>query len=192
MDAELTRLAPICSAAQIARTIGPMFGLPITRSAVIGRARRKDIALLAMAKRQAENAPHARRRERSGATMNPEWKRGLNEAHQHFEALRARWPLAFPAKNPDVRPLASSVAPIVAATMGWPEPYASGVLRGWKARYAYCRACLVYPTRIALDGSLTEETVDDEARAMAKRRTERLARKGRSAQDARDAAGETD
>ena len=45
MDIELARLAPTCSGAEIARTLSPMFGLPITRSAVIGRAYRKGVAL---------------------------------------------------------------------------------------------------------------------------------------------------
>jgi sRNA-binding protein len=101
-------------------------------------------------------------------TMNPELKRGMSEAHQHFDALCARWPCAFPASDRDVRPLASGAAAIVAAEMGWQEAYARGVLRIWKARSAYCRACLIYPGRIALDGSPTGEVVDDEARAMAR------------------------
>ena len=61
---------------------------------------------------------------------------------------------------------------IVAAEMGWQEAYARGVLRIWKARSAYCRACLSYPGRIALDGSPTGEVVADEARAMAREQLE--------------------
>jgi len=45
MDIELARLAPTCSASEMARILSPMFGRPITRSAVIGRAYRKGIAL---------------------------------------------------------------------------------------------------------------------------------------------------
>jgi sRNA-binding protein len=117
--------------------------------------------------------PHARRREKEPRqTMNPELKRGLSEARQHFEALRARWPRAFPASDHDVRPLASGAAAIVAAEMGWPAAYARGVLRIWKARSAYCRACLSHPGRTALDGSPTGEVVDDEARAMAREQLE--------------------
>jgi sRNA-binding protein len=104
--------------------------------------------------------------------MNPELKRGMSEARQHFEALRARWPRAFPASDHALRPLASGAAAIVAAEMGWPEAYARGVLRIWKARSAYCRACLSCPGRIALDGSPTGEVVDDEARAMAREQLE--------------------
>ena len=37
-------------------------------------------------------------------------------------------------------------------------------MAAWKKRSAYCRAVLNYPTRIALDGSLTDEIVDDLAR----------------------------
>jgi hypothetical protein len=39
--------------------------------------------------------------------MNPELKRGMSEARQHFEALCAGWPRDFPASDLDVRPLAS-------------------------------------------------------------------------------------
>ena len=41
--------------------------------------------------------------------MNPETKRGLKEGHLHFEALRARWPRAFPYKRDEVRPLAEAL-----------------------------------------------------------------------------------
>ena len=99
--------------------------------------------------------------------MNPEIKRGLTEARQHFEALRARWPQAFPAKGHEVRPLALGATSIVAAEMGWPNAYARGVLMSWKMREAYCRAILDCPERITLDGAPSGETVDDEARVMA-------------------------
>ena len=66
--------------------------------------------------------------------MNSELKRGLVEGRQRFEALRARWPLAFPARGGDVRPLAIGVGSIIAAEMGWSAAYARGVLRNWKAR----------------------------------------------------------
>jgi sRNA-binding protein len=115
--------------------------------------------------------------------MNPETKRGLKEGHLHFETLRARWPRAFAAKRHEVRPLASSVAPMVAAELQWSEPFARGVLKRWKSGEWYCRACLVHLTRIAIDGSSTEETVDDEARAMARHQIERLEAK-RNAREA--------
>ena len=99
--------------------------------------------------------------------MNPATKRGLTEARQHFEALRARWPQAFPAKGHEVRPLALGATSIVAAEMGWPNAYARGVLLNWKMRESYCRAILDWPERITLDGSPSGEAVDDEARAMA-------------------------
>jgi sRNA-binding protein len=44
---------------------------------------------------------------------------------------------------------------------------AQALVWGWKARKPYCDAILCYSTRIALDGSPSGETVDDEARAVA-------------------------
>jgi ProQ/FINO family len=111
---------------------------------------------------------------RRAPKMSPEIKRGLKEGHLHFETLRSRWPRAFPYKRHEVRPLASSVAPMVAAELQWSEPFARGVLKRWKSGEWYCRACLVHLTRIAIDGSQTEETVDDEARAMARQQIEWL------------------
>jgi hypothetical protein len=46
--------------------------------------------------------------------------------------LREKWPLAFPVKHQDIRPLAMGVARQVAAAMGWSPPYTLGVLGRWK------------------------------------------------------------
>jgi sRNA-binding protein len=100
-------------------------------------------------------------------------RRLWEEASQQFVALRVRWPKAFPVNGRDVRPLAVGVARIIAAEMGWSVGYARAILGMWKARDPYCRACLLYAKRIALDGSLTDELVDDEARAMARELIER-------------------
>lgn len=54
--------------------------------------------------------------------MHADFKRGIAEAGQHFDALRARWPRAFPANPHEVRPLALSATPTVAAALGWPRP----------------------------------------------------------------------
>jgi sRNA-binding protein len=108
--------------------------------------------------------------------MNPETIRGFEEARQQFEA-RARWPKAFLAKGHEVRPLQTRIRQSIAAEMGWSTAYTGGVLRIWTARPQYCRACLTYPTRIALDGSPTDELVDDDARAMARERLDELARR---------------
>jgi hypothetical protein len=64
---------------------------------------------------------------------------------------------------------------------------AQALVWGWKARKPYCDAILCYSTRIALDGSPSGETVDDEARAVAR---EQL----RAAQEATrgDGAGDGD
>ena len=48
------------------------------------------------------------------------------------------WPLAFPVKPHDVRPLAVGAAGDVAATMGWSLPYTLGVLSRWKMSPVYC------------------------------------------------------
>jgi len=109
--------------------------------------------------------------------MHTDFKRGIAEAGQHFDALRARWPLAFPANPRKVRPLALSATPIVAAALGWPEAYARGVLTKWKASGAYARACLAYPTRISLDGAPSGEEVDSVTRRLARQRLQGLARR---------------
>ncbi len=101
-------------------------------------------------------------------------KRGAQEARQAFELLRARWPQAFPAKGHEVRPLTNVTADLQNA-LGWSWEYTRGVLMVWKAREAYCRAVLCYPNRVRLDGSVSEDAVDDEARAMATARLERIA-----------------
>ena len=100
-----------------------------------------------------------------------DWKRGAAELRQQIELLRAKWPKAFPAKGHEVRPLANA-APAIAEALGWSNAYARGVLSPWVLREAYCRAVLAHAMRINLDGSESELTVDEEARAMA---TARLA-----------------
>ncbi len=100
--------------------------------------------------------------------------RGAQEARQAFELLRARWPQAFPARAHEIRPLANVTADLQEA-FGWSRDYTKGVLMVWKAREAYCRAILLYPNRVRLDGSVSEDAVDDEARAMATARLEQIA-----------------
>ena len=103
-----------------------------------------------------------------------DWKRGASESRQQIELLRARWPKAFPAKGHEVRPLANA-APAIAEALGWSNAYARGVLSPWVLREAYCRAVLAHAMRINLDGSESEQTVEDEARAMATARLALLA-----------------
>ena len=103
-----------------------------------------------------------------------DWKRGASESRQQIELLRARWPKAFPAKGHEVRPLANA-APAIAEALGWSHAYAKGVLSPWVLREAYCRAVMRYPMRVNLDGSESELTVDDEARAMATSRLAQIA-----------------
>ncbi len=108
------------------------------------------------------------------SSSKSDWKRGAQEARQAFELLRARWPQAFPAKAHEIRPLANVTADLQEA-FGWSRDYTKGVLMAWKAREAYCRAILLYPNRVKLDASVIEDAVDDEARAMATARLERIA-----------------
>src|SRR5208283_1665855 len=65
-----------------------------------------------------------------------------------------------PAKSHEVRPLANVTADLQEA-FGWSRDYTKGVLMAWKAREAYCRAILLYPNRVKLDGSVIEDAVDD-------------------------------
>jgi hypothetical protein len=53
--------------------------------------------------------------------------------------LKVKWPAIFnDPKN--VKPLASSVLPQVAAALGWSLGYTRGVFHVWKSRSDYCRA----------------------------------------------------
>jgi sRNA-binding protein len=108
------------------------------------------------------------------STRGIERGRGAKESGQVFGALRARWPLAFPAQPRDVRPLASSVVGEIAAAMGWSLPYTRGVLFPWKMAAVYCRAVLSHDHRIALDGT-PAEAVDAAARELATKRLVQIA-----------------
>jgi sRNA-binding protein len=110
--------------------------------------------------------------------------RGAKESGQVFAALRARWPLAFPAQPRDVRPLASSVVGEIATAMGWSVSYTRGVLFPWKMAAAYCRAVLSHDQRITLDGA-PAEPVDVKAKDLATKRLAQIAaRKAKKAAEA--------
>jgi hypothetical protein len=81
-----------------------------------------------------------------------ECDRGAKEHSQQLHALREKWPLAFPVRPEDVRPLALGVANQIAAAMDWSVQYTLGVLRPWKMAPFYCRAALSHDQRITLDG----------------------------------------
>jgi sRNA-binding protein len=106
------------------------------------------------------------------STYQIERDRGNKESRQQLAALREKWPLAFPVKDHDVRPLAIGAAGEIAAAMGWSLPYTLGVLFAWKMASPYCQAVLRHDQRIALDGS-PAETVDADAKDLA---TKQLAR----------------
>ena len=95
-----------------------------------------------------------------------ERNRGSKESRQQFAVLREKWPLAFPLKHQDVRPLARGAAGEIAAVMGWSLPYTLGVLGRWKMAAVYCQAVLCYGQRISLDGA-PAEAVDAEAKHLA-------------------------
>jgi hypothetical protein len=65
-------------------------------------------------------------------TYRAERDRGSKEFPEQLVVLRERWPIAFPTKHEDVRPLAMGAARQVAAAMGWSLPYTLGVLTRWK------------------------------------------------------------
>src|SRR6202521_5514417 len=115
---------------------------------------------------------------RRGATMSSthqiERNRGTKDARQQLAVRRDKWPLAFPAKDQDVRPLAVGAAGEIAAAMGWSLSYTLGVLVGWKMALVYCQAVLCYDQRVALDGS-PAETIDAAAKDLATKQLARLA-----------------
>jgi sRNA-binding protein len=100
--------------------------------------------------------------------------RGSKESRQQLAVLREKWPLAFPVKEQDVRPLAIGIPGEIAAVMGWSHPYTLGVLAGWKMAAVYCRAVLCYDQRIALDGT-PAEVVDAQAKELAAKQLATLA-----------------
>ena len=103
--------------------------------------------------------------------------RGIKDSSKQLLVLREKWPLAFPLKLDDVRPLAAGASREIAAAMGWSLPYTLGVLGIWKLAAFYCRAILAHDQRITLDGA-PAETVDAEAKDLAtKRLAELTARK---------------
>jgi sRNA-binding protein len=113
----------------------------------------------------------------SSATMSSthqiERNRGIKDSRQQLAALREKWPLAFPAKHEDIRPLAVGTAGEIAAAVGWSLSYTLGVLAGWKMAPSYYEAVLCYAQRVALDGS-PAETIDAVARELATKRLARL------------------
>jgi hypothetical protein len=68
--------------------------------------------------------------------------RGAKESGQVFAALRARWPLAFPAQPRDVRPLASSVVGEIATAGGWGVEAGTGSLGKSNGRILFPKAVL--------------------------------------------------
>jgi sRNA-binding protein len=100
------------------------------------------------------------------STYRIERDHGSKDSREQLAVLREKWPVAFPVKHEDVRPLAMGVARQVAAAMAWSLPYTLGVLGRWKMAPIYCQAVLSYDQRIALDGS-PAEVVGAEAKDLA-------------------------
>jgi len=105
--------------------------------------------------------------------MSIERDRGVKEARQQIPILREKWPLAFPRKHSEIRPLAVDVADTIAAALGWSLPYTLGVLANWKLAPVYCEAVLRCDQRIALDGT-PAEAIDAAARDLAAKRLAQL------------------
>jgi sRNA-binding protein len=110
--------------------------------------------------------------------------RGSKESRQQLAVLREKWPLAFPLKHQEVRPLAIGAAGEIAVVMGWPLPYTLGVLGRWKMAAVYCQAILCYGQRIGVDGA-TAEAVDAEAKRLAAKQLVQLATREESGRGAR-------
>jgi sRNA-binding protein len=106
-------------------------------------------------------------------TYRVERDRGSKEFPEQLVVLRERWPIAFPTKHEDVRPLAMGVARQIAAAMDWSLPYTLGVLTRWKMAAVYCQAVLSHEQRIGLDGS-PAEMVDAEAKDLATKQMAQL------------------
>lgn len=117
-----------------------------------------------------ENSPSSEKANQQ-AFEKAEKKRGQTEAQTAIASLQQRWPEMFPANPFRVKPLAISIANVLAAEMDWSFPYALAVSRTWKGRSAYCKAILNYATRFNLDGSLAEP-IDEQARSYARHRLE--------------------
>jgi sRNA-binding protein len=106
-------------------------------------------------------------------TYRMERARGTKESPQQLALLRAKWPLAFPIEQRDVRPLTTGAAREIAAVMDWSLPYTLGVLKSWKMTPVYCQAILSHDQRIALDG-VPAEAVDAKAKDLAAKRLAEL------------------
>jgi sRNA-binding protein len=111
------------------------------------------------------------------STYRIERDRGIKEYRERLAELRKKWPLAFPAREQDVQPLAVDATYEIASVMGWSYPYTLGVLSRWKMAPVYCQAVLCHHQRIALDGS-PAEVVEAKARGLA---TKHLARRAAAA-----------
>jgi|SRR5580704_1053002 sRNA-binding protein len=104
-----------------------------------------------------------------------ERNRGLKESREQIKVLQDKWPAGFPKQASLVRPLANGAPKTIAEAFGWSVAYTRAVLMVWKSRAAYCTAVLAHSRRINLDGSPSDEEVDDKARLLAKERLAVLA-----------------
>jgi sRNA-binding protein len=110
----------------------------------------------------------ARQNFNMGKKQYRESRRGINEQRAAIADLQRCWPKAFPTDARDVRPLAGTSIPLIAAELGWSLAYIEGVLSVWKQRRAYCNAVPQYDLRRDLEGATTGAMVGEAGRTMAK------------------------
>jgi hypothetical protein len=106
---------------------------------------------------------------------------------RQLSVLREKWPVAFPVKDQDIRPLAIGAANEIGTAMGWLLPYTLGVLGRWKMASVYCQAVLCHDQRITLDGA-PAEPMGAEAKDMAAKQLARLAARKAATKAAKAAA----
>src|SRR3954465_5910752 len=90
------------------------------------------------------------------------------EASAAIDVLRAHWPAAFP-QSPDLsRPLGNEVIATIAARTGWSKRYTASVLAVWRRQPAYSEAVLRHDRRYDLDGTATDQLINNHSREQAR------------------------
>jgi ProP effector len=94
------------------------------------------------------------------------------------EALRTRYPMAFPKRSIDVRPLMIGIAQAIVADAPDLPPLVIGrALQWWTTRQAYLEASTVGAARVDLTGAAAGAITEKDATFAAARLAKRLERK---------------